>query len=106
MSKFKNFMEKVFNFFINLKNKTEKGYKWLGSDGIINMETSVLLMIVFTLFFPILWSAFLTFIIVLGKCAFDKTKNRKNEKHDLICAIVGIIIGIILATVNSFVKPF
>lgn len=106
MGKFKNFMGKISNFFALLKNKTEKGYKWLGTDGIINMETSALLMIVFTLFFPILWSAFLTFLIVLGKCALDKTKERNDEKHDLICAVIGIIIGIILATVNSFIKPF
>ena len=70
------------------------------------METSALLMIIFTLFFPILWSSFLTFLIVLSKCAYDKTKKHEDEKHDLICAVVGIIIGIILATVNSFVKPF
>lgn len=106
MSKFKIFMEKVNMFLVNLKNKTEKGYRWLGNDGIINMETSALLMIIFTLFFPILWSAFLTFLIVLGKCAFDKSRKRDNELHDLICAVIGIIIGIILSSVNAFIKPF
>lgn len=100
MSKFSKFLTGTKNFFTKMKQKLNKGYKWLGTDGIINMETSALLMILFMLFFPLFWSALLTFLIVISKCVFDKSNGRKNEKHDLICAIVGILFGIILGAVN------
>jgi hypothetical protein len=103
MSKFSNFLNGAKKIYDNLKNKINKGYKWLGTDGIINMETSALLVMLFMVFFPVFWSSALTFLIVIGKCALDKSKGRKDEKHDLICAIVGILVGVILGTVNCAV---
>ena len=50
MSKFSDFLNGVKNFFTKIKTKLNKGYKWLGTDGIINMETSALLMMVFMVF--------------------------------------------------------
>lgn len=106
MSKFSDFLNGVKNFFIKIKTKLNKGYKWLGTDGIINMETSALLVMVFMVFFPIFWSAALTFLIIIGKCVLDKSRGRKNEKHDLVCAIIGILFGVILGTVNCTVAIF
>jgi SNF family Na+-dependent transporter len=106
MSKFSNFLKGTKSFFITLYDKIKKGYKWLGTDGIINMETSALLMILFMLFFPLFWSAALTFLIVISKCVLDKTKGRKNEKHDLVCAVIGILFGVILGAVNCAVTLF
>ena len=103
MSKFTNFLNNVKSFFNGIKDKLTKGYNWLGTDGIINMETSALLMIVLMVFFPIFWSAILTFIIVVGKCALDKSRGRENEKHDLICSVVGILFGVIIGTVHAVV---
>ena len=51
MSKFTKFLEDVKTFFVNVKNKLTKGYKWLGIDCIINMETSALLVMLFMVFF-------------------------------------------------------
>ena len=103
MSKFTNFLNGVKSFFSGVKDKLIKGYNWLGTDGIINMETSALLMLVFMVFFPIFWSAILTFIIVIGKCALDKSRGKENEKHDLICSVVGILFGVIIGTVHAVV---
>ena len=103
MSKFKNFLNSIKSFFSGVKDKLIKGYNWLGTDGIINMETSALLMIAFMMFLPIFWSAILTFIIVVGKCALDKSRGRENEKHDLICSVIGILFGVIMGTVNAVV---
>lgn len=103
MSKFTNFLNGVKSFFNGVKDKLTKGYNWLGTDGIINMETSALLMLVFMVFFPIFWSAILTFIIVVGKCTLDKSRGRENEKHDLICSVVGILFGVIMGTVHAVV---
>lgn len=103
MSKFTIFLNNIKNLFYSVKNKLDEGYKWLGTDGVINMETSALLMIVFMLFFPIFWSAILTFIIVIGKCALDKSRGSEKEKHDFICSLIGILFGVILGTVQAVV---
>ena len=103
MSKFKIFLDKVKTFFKNVKTKMKDGYKWLGNDGIINMESSALLMIVLMLFFPIFWSAIITFLIVIGKCVLDKSRGHENEKHDLICAIIGILFGVILGSAYAVI---
>ena len=101
-------MNKFFNgvkdFFIKVKDKVVTGYKWIGTDGLLNMETSALLVMLFMLFFPVFWASLLTFIVVIGKCALDKSRGRENEKHDFICAIVGILVGIILGTVQVAVS--
>ena len=104
MSKFNNFLDGVKTFFGNIKNKLVKGYEWLGIDGIVNMETSALLVMLFMVFFPVFWSSILTFLIVIGKCTFDKSRGRENEKHDFICCIVGILLGVILGTVHVAVS--
>ena len=103
MDNFSIFFERVKNLYNKIKVKMNNGYKWLGTDGIINMETSALLAMLFMIFFPIFWSAAFTFLIVIGKCALDKSRGVENEKHDLICAVVGILIGVILGTVNCAV---
>ena len=103
MSKFAIFWDKVKKFFKDTYDKMIDGYNWLGTDGIINMETSALLMIILMMFFPIFWSAIITFLIVMGKCIFDKSRGSKNEKHDFICATIGILFGVILGTVHVVV---
>lgn len=77
------------------KTSFKEGYEWIGIDGLINMETSALVVMFLLLFFPALWSAILTLIIVAGKCFVDKNRGRENEKHDFICCIIGIGIGVI-----------
>lgn len=103
MSKFTNFLNSVKKFFCGVKNKLTEGYNWLGTDGIINMETSALLMIIFMLFFPVFWAAILTFILVIGKCTLDKSRGSEKEKHDFLCAIIGILFGVILGTVHAVI---
>jgi hypothetical protein len=104
MSKFTNFLDGVKTFFAKVKEKLVKGYNWLGIDGIVNMETSAILVMLFMVFFPVFWAAILTFLIVIGKCMFDKSRGRENEKHDFICCIVGILLGVILGTVHVAVS--
>lgn len=104
MGKFTNFLDGVKTFFSNVKNKLIKGYEWLGIDGIVNMETSALLVMLFMVFFPVFWSSILTFLIVIGKCTIDKSRGRENEKHDFICCIIGILLGVILGAVHVAVS--
>ena len=100
MNKISSFLKKCKDFLV--KNYID-GYKWLGDDGIINLESSALLTIFFMILFPIVWSVILALIAICAKCAFDKSRGSEKEKHDLICACAGVIIGVILGSVHAAV---
>lgn len=72
------------------------GRKWIGYDGLLNMETFALVAIFFMIFMPTFVSAGVTFLLAIAKCYCDKKRGHENEKHDLICAGIGIIFGCIL----------
>ena len=72
------------------------GRKWIGYDGLLNMETFALVAIFFMIFMPTFVSAGVTFLLALAKCYCDKKKGNANEKHDLICSGIGIIFGCII----------
>ena len=72
------------------------GRKWIGYDGLLNMETFALVAIIFMIFMPTFVSAAVTFLLAIAKCYCDKKRGHSNEKHDLICAGIGIIFGCIL----------
>lgn len=88
--KIMNFFKKIWTFILDLD---KKGKKWIGTDGLLNMETSALLVLLLMFFFPVFWSMIFGFIIMLVKCLLDKSKGHNNEVHDLICAAVGVTIG-------------
>lgn len=95
-----NFWDKICKFvnkaFTSLKNNAIRGVKWAGTDGLLNMETGALLVIFLRLFLPLWWSAVVAFVGVLTKCAIDENNGHKGEVHDLVCAAVGVTIGVIL----------
>ena len=84
------FLKKIWK---NILDLDEKGKKWIGTDGLLNMETSALFVLVLMFFFPVLWAMIFGFIVVLVKCMIDKSKGHEKEVHDLICATIGLIIG-------------
>lgn len=96
MDKFKKIWKYALNIFSVIKEHTIIGYKWIGPDGLLNLETAALLMVVLTLIFPTIASAFITFIIMCAKCIGDSLEGRENEEHDLICSIIGLVFGIII----------
>lgn len=89
-------MEKLKQFFKTLKDHFKKGYKWIGIDGLLNLESSALLVIIFNLIAGQPMSMFLTAIIMLIKSIIDKKNGHLNEVHDFICACIGIVIGSII----------
>lgn len=99
----KNVFVKIRDFFKNnkivsfLREKYKEGKEWIGIDGLINLESSALLMIFLTLLISPVWAALITLIIVAIKCCVDAMNGSSNEKHDFICCIVGILFGIILS---------
>jgi hypothetical protein len=86
-------MEFLKKFLKSILDLDKKGRKWIGNDGLLNMETSALLVLVLMFFLPALWSFIFGFIIVVIKCLLDKSKGHDKEMHDLICATIGLIIG-------------
>ena len=87
----------------SLKESFERGYHWIGLDGLINMETSALLVMFFLLFLPAIWASIITFLIVIGKCVIDERNGSQKETHDFICAVVGIVVGLILGVTHAVV---
>lgn len=103
MSKFGKWIKNVWN---RAKAANKRGLEWLGTDGLLNMETSALLTIFFMIFFPICWSMMFSAIVVLGKCLLDKSRGHQNEMHDFICALIGVLVGAILGTAHAAVTLF
>lgn len=87
----KRMLEKV-------RKNGEQGVQWVGIDGLANMETAALLTIFLMLFFPAMWSMIASIIIVASKCLMDKRRGHGKECHDFICAVIGVIGGVILGT--------
>lgn len=87
-----------------LKEQNQRGIQWVGTDGLINMETSALLTIFLMIFLPVVWAMIISFMAVMTKCIVDKRRGHENEKHDFICASIGVIIGAILGPAHGAMK--
>lgn len=89
------------DFVEKIKMLYRSGVQWIGTDGLINTETSALLTIFLMIFFQVIWAAVISFTIVMLKCILDKTRGHHNEKRDFICAIVGVLVGAILGPAQA-----
>jgi hypothetical protein len=98
-----NFRKFCANAFEGIKKNTKRGIEWTGSDGLINMETGALLVLFFRIIFPFPCCAVVSFLIMGIKCAFDSCKGHKNEKHDFICAFIGVLCGVMLSMAHAAV---
>lgn len=96
MDRLKNIWKTILKAFSVVKEHTLKGYKWIGADGLLNLETSALITIVLMLLLPPFGAGFITFVIMCVKCIGDSLDGRENEEHDLICSIIGLVLGIII----------
>jgi hypothetical protein len=79
-----------------IKDGYSRGKKWIGYDGLLNMESSALLLMVFIIFLKFYWAIIAASLVTGFKCYVDHVNGHKNEKHDLICSAFGIIIGFII----------
>lgn len=68
----------------------------IGEDKLKHIVVSAIVMVIFNLFLPTYIAALITLAIGIGKEVYDKTTNKGcAEWEDLLCDIVGIIIGIL-----------
>lgn len=79
-----------------ISENNERGIKWIGLNGLANMETSALLTIFFMLFFSAITSMGISVLVVTAKCFSDKSGGSNHEFHDFICSIIGVIFGALL----------
>lgn len=79
-----------------IKDFFKKGYDWLGLDGILNLESAALITLILMVFFDSVFSMATTFILMAIKCVWDAQHGHLNEKHDLVCACLGVVMGAIL----------
>ena len=83
---------------------TRRGAKWIGSDGLINLETAALIYLFLVLFLAIPCAVAVTMCGTVVKCAYDAAHGHIDERHDMLCAGIGIVVGIILSL--AFGVPF
>ena len=84
------------NFWNKLSDLCYNGKKWIGGDGLINLETAALVTIFLKHFFPLNWAMIFTGAISVAKSTLDKSNGHENETHDLICMFIGMMLGAML----------
>lgn len=94
-------MSKLYTHYTNALEKVKESYsrgkKWIGYDGLLNMETFALILMILMVFLQIKCAIIITSLLALFKTYVDVKNGHKNEKHDLICSSLGIIFGGIIA---------
>ena len=73
-----------------------KLFAWMGSDGMAHVILSALICAVLNLFLPWWVAGLITLAIGVGKELYDRISGKGcSEVKDIVCDIVGIIIGIL-----------
>ena len=84
-------------FWDKICETTVRGARWFGYDGLVNLESAALLYLFFVLFMSVPAAGLVTGCIALVKCAYDAHGGHVDEMHDMLCAGLGIVVGIILS---------
>ena len=84
-------------FFTKIKNFFTKYMNWISTDGLLHILCSSLLVILFYSFFGIFISILITGLIGVIKEILDifvrKTNTYKQSMKDIICDLIGTLIG-------------
>lgn len=81
-------MRKLLNILNNL-------YNMAGYDGLKHIVLSAVLTVGFNLFLPWYFATILVLIIGIAKEIYDSTGKGCCELKDIVCDLIGIIIGIL-----------
>ena len=73
---------------------------WIRTDGLLHLETSAILCVVFTAFLPWWGASAATLAIGVGKELWDKEHGGVATWHDVICDIIGILLGLALTLIH------
>lgn len=83
-----------------MMDKITKLLKWIGQDGWLHILVSALLMVALGWVRPIWIAMLLVLLVGLGKELYDATGKGTASWHDVICDVVGIVIGLLLVWIN------
>lgn len=71
-------------------------FSWMGSDGMMHVILSSIIASVLNILLPWELAAAITFTVGIGKELYDRISgNGCSEIKDIVCDIVGILIGIL-----------
>lgn len=73
--------------------------RWIAFDGLLHIETSFILVLLFRLFMPPFCAVLAALVLGLAKEVVDiwwrKSNTWRQALHDIICDLVGILLGIV-----------
>lgn len=73
---------------------------WIKSDGLLHIETSAILCVALTAFMPWWGASAATLAIGVGKELWDKYHDGAATWHDIICDVLGILLGLALTLIH------
>lgn len=75
---------------------TGKIYRWLGTDGLLHVLCSTLIVVVAGMFLPIWASVVIAIAVGIAKeIVWDRMMGRGDASwHDLTCDIIGVALGV------------
>lgn len=93
-------MERFKNFCKWLKEAIAKCRRYIGTDGLLHIETSFILVLLFRLFMPAFFAVLAALVLGLAKEVVDiwwrKSNTWRQALHDIICDLAGILLGVAL----------
>ena len=76
-----------------IKEALAAAWAWLRTDGLLHVETSALIIV----FVQKLFGLLVAIVLGFAKEVYDRVSgNGTPEWHDLICDLIGIIIGLLI----------
>lgn len=85
----------------------KKLFSWIATDGLLHIVVSMAIMLCLQPLVGTLLSVCITLIIGLFKEFYDgvvqKDNNGEQVMHDVVCDVVGIVIGLIVVSIWSVV---
>lgn len=86
-------MKRIADFFKRIVN-------WIAADGLLHVETSFILTVIFALIVPIIYAALIALAIGFIKEAGDvwvkRCNNWNQALHDIICDVAGVLLGVVI----------
>jgi hypothetical protein len=87
--------------------KIKNAIKWIGTDGLLHIETTALLLLIFTPLIGYGWAAVVAIVAGLGREVLQFTLNKNTLQqvhHDMICNGIGFALATIVICLCWIIK--
>lgn len=93
MNKFKEFLRKVWNFILRIKN-------YVRTDGLLHIETVFIIYVISEAIFTWWIALSLALLAIGGKELYDYlSKKGTAEWHDVWCGLAGLLLAILITLI-------